>query len=110
MRDQREIWTSPARIRLGHADWLVPFAGLAAGLLVSDRDASLHLSNSPIRLKNYQRLSNYGIVGMAGTVGGLYLWGKATNDAHKQEAGVLSGEAAVNALLVSEALKFCDRA
>jgi hypothetical protein len=106
VRDQQEIWTSPARIRLGHADWLVPFAGLTAGFLITDRDASLHLSDSPNTLKRYQHLSNYGIVGMAGTVGGLYLWGKATNDAHKQEAGVLSGEAAVNALLISEALKF----
>ena len=106
LRDQREIWTSPASIRLGHADWLVPFAGLTAGFLVTDRDASLHLSNSPNTLKRYQHLSNYGIAGMAGTVGGLYLWGMATNDAHKQEAGVLSGEAAVDALLISEALKF----
>jgi len=106
LRDQREIWTSPARIRLGHADWLVPFAGLTAGFLVTDRDASLHLSNSPNTLKRYQRLSNYGIVGMAGAAGGLYLWGKVTNNAHKQETGVLSGEAAVNALLISEALKF----
>jgi hypothetical protein len=24
VHDQREIWTSPARIRLGHADWLYP--------------------------------------------------------------------------------------
>ena len=106
MRDQREIWTSPARIRLGHADWLVPFAGLTAGFLVTDHDTSLHLSNSPNKLKNYRNLSNYGIAGMAGAVGGLYLWGKATGDAHKQEAGVLSGEAAVNALLISETLKY----
>jgi hypothetical protein len=106
MRDQREIWTSPAHVRLGHLDWLVPFAGLTAGFLVTDRDASLHLSNSPSRLKNFSDLSNYGIAGMAGAVGGLYLWGKATSDAHKQEAGVLSGEAAVNALLVSETLKY----
>jgi hypothetical protein len=106
MRDQREIWTSPAHVRLGHADWLVPFAGLTAGFLVTDRDVSLHLSNSPSRLKNFRDLSNYGILGMAGAVGGLYLWGKATDDPRKQEAGILSGEAAVNALLVSETLKY----
>lgn len=106
MRDQRQIWTSPAHVRLGQADWLVPFAGLTAGFLLTDRDASLHLSNSPSRLKTFSDLSNYGIAGMAGAVGGLYLWGKATSDAHKQEAGVLSGEAAVNALLISETLKY----
>ena len=41
MRDQKAIWTSPAHIRMGEATWLVPFAGLTAGFLVNDRDASL---------------------------------------------------------------------
>src|SRR5919108_556061 len=106
VRDQRQIWTSPAHIRLGHADWLVPYAGLTAGFLVTDRDASLHLSNSPSTLKHYRDFSNYGLAGIGGVVGGLYLWGKATSDPHKQEAGILSGEAAVNALLVAEVLKY----
>lgn len=106
VRDQRQIWTSPTHIRLGQADWLVPFAGLTAGFLVTDRDASLHLSNSSSTLSHYRDFSNYGLVGVGGAVGGLYLWGKATSDPHKQEAGILSGEAAVNALLVTEVLKY----
>jgi hypothetical protein len=106
VRDQRQIWTSPAHVRLGHADWLIPYAGLAAGFLVTDRDSSLHLSNSPSTLKHFRDFSNYGLAGMGGAVGGLYLWGKATGDPHKQEAGILSGEAAANALLVTEVLKY----
>ena len=106
VRDQRQLWTSPAQIRLGHADWLVPYAGLTAGFLVTDRDTSLHLSNSPSRLKHYRDFSNYGLAGMGGAVGGLYLWGKATNDPHKEETGLLGGEAAANALLVTEVLKY----
>src|SRR6266850_2294088 len=51
-RDQRDIWTSPAHMRLGHATWLVPFAGVTAGLMVTDRDTSLHLSNDPNTLRN----------------------------------------------------------
>ena len=98
-RDQRQIWTSPAHLRLGNADWLVPYAGLTAGFLVTDRDASLHLSNSSATLKHYRDFSNYGLAGMGGAAGGLYLWGKATNDPHKEETGILGGEAAVNALL-----------
>jgi membrane-associated phospholipid phosphatase len=104
--DQRQIWTSPAHLRLGHADWLVPYAGLTAGFLVTDRDASLHLSNSISTLKHYRDFSNYGLAGMGGVVGGLYLWGKATNDEHKQETGFLSGEAVANALVVTEILKY----
>jgi len=106
MRDQKAIWTSPAHIRMGEATWLVPFAGLAAGFLVNDRDASLHLSNSPATLRHYTNFSNYGIAGMAGAGAGLFLLGKATRDDHKQEAGLLSGEAALDALLVSTALKY----
>lgn len=105
-RDQKTIWTSPAHIRMGEATWLVPFAGLTAGFLVTDRDASLHLSNSPATLRHYIHLSNYGIAGMAGAGAGLYLLGKATRDEHKQEAGLLSGEAALDALFVSTALKY----
>ncbi|HET8924899.1 MAG TPA: capsule assembly Wzi family protein [Candidatus Acidoferrum sp.] len=106
MRDQGEIWKSPAHLRLGQADWLVPFAGITAGFLVTDHDASLHLSNSPKTLKNYTDFSNYGMAVMAGGVGGLYLWGRATHDPHKREAGILSGEAAVDGLLVATALKY----
>jgi hypothetical protein len=112
VRDQRQLWTSPARVRIGHADWLVPYAGLTAGFLVTDRDASLHLSNSPNTLQHYRDFSNYGLAGMGGAVGGLYLWGKATDDAHKREAGILSGEAAANAVAVVEVLKYatgCER-
>ena len=106
LRDQKEVWTSPAHVRLGHADWLVPYAGLTAGFLVTDRDASLHLPNSPSTLQHYRDFSNYGLAGMGGAVGGLYLWGKATGDAHKKEAGILSGEAAANALIVAEIVKY----
>lgn len=105
-RDQKAIWTSPAHIRTGQATWLVPFTGLTAGFLVTDRDASLHLSNSPATLRHYTNFSNYGIAGMAGAGAGLFLLGKATRDEHKQEAGLLSGEAALDGLFVSTALKY----
>jgi hypothetical protein len=105
-RDQRAIWTSPVHLRLGYADWLVPFAGITAGLLLTDRDVNLHQSNSPGTLKNYRNLSNFGFAGMAGVTGGVYLWGRITGDPHKQEAGILSGEAALDGLLVSTAVKY----
>ncbi len=105
-RDQKAIWTSPAHIRLGDATWLVPFAGLTAGFLVTDRDASLHLSNSPATLRHYTSFSNYGLAGMAGAGAGLYLLGKATHDEHKRETGLLSGEAALDGLFVSTTLQY----
>jgi membrane-associated phospholipid phosphatase len=105
-QDQRALWTSPSHLRLGNADWLVPFAGITVELMSTDQSVIFHESNSPSTLKKYQNLSNYGIAGMAGAVGGMYLWGRATHDPHKREAGILSGEAALNALLMTTALKY----
>jgi hypothetical protein len=104
--DQRAIWTSPAHIRLDSAAWLVPFAGLTAGFIETDRDANSHLSSVPSHVNHYSNLSNYGIAGMAGVGGGLYLLGRVTNDDHKQEAGLLSGEAAIDGLFVTTVLKY----
>jgi membrane-associated phospholipid phosphatase len=104
--DQKAIWTSPAHLRFAHADWLVPLGGLTAGLLVTDRDVSKHLANSPSRLKHYKDFSNYGVAGMAGAASGLYLLGQISGDAHKKEVGLLSGEAALDAVAVSTILQY----
>ena len=103
-RDQKAIWTSPAHLRIGDATWLVPFAGLTAGFLVTDHEASSHLSHTPSTLRHYTSFSNYGLSGMVGTGAGLYFLGKATGDEHKREAGLLSGEAALDGLFVSTAI------
>src|SRR5713226_5342781 len=73
--DQVGIWTSPGRARLKDATWLVPLAGLTAGLFVTDAQFSRHLSNSPSTLNHYQNLSNYGTFSLAGVAGGMYLLG-----------------------------------
>jgi hypothetical protein len=104
--DQRTIWTSPAKLRPSDAAWLVPVAGVAAALFATDREFSRSLSNSPSRLTNSQNLSNYGLVSLVSAGGGLYLWGKLKSDNHKTETAILAGEAAVNSLLVTEALKY----
>ena len=43
---------------------------------------------------------------MAAAAGGLYLWGHFTHNDHKRETGFLAGEAAVNAMAASYALKY----
>jgi membrane-associated phospholipid phosphatase len=106
VRDQKAMWTSPAHLRLGDATWLVPFAGLTAGFLVTDRDASSHLPNSPSSLRHYTSFSNYGIAAMAGAGAGVYLLGRVTKDEHKRETGLLSGEAALDGLFVATVLKY----
>lgn len=105
-KDQAALWTNPGRGRFADLDWLVPLAGLTAGLLVTDRDASRHLSNSPKRLDRSRQVSNFGTAAMVSAAGGLYLWGKATHDEHRRETGLLSGEALVNAIALATVVKY----
>ena len=105
-RDQIGMWTSPARIRLSDATWLVPAGGFTAALFATDSDVSGHLSNTPNTLLRYRHISDYGVYSMAGGSGAIYLLGLATQNAHQRETGFLSGESAIDALAVVEALKY----
>jgi hypothetical protein len=46
---------------------------------------------------------------MAGGGAAIYLWGLMSHNEHQRESGFLSGEAAVDSLLVVEALKYATR-
>ncbi|PYU66876.1 MAG: hypothetical protein DMG52_35285, partial [Acidobacteria bacterium] len=56
--DQREIWTSPAKLRLADTEWLIPLSGITAGLFVTDGDFSRHLSQNPTTISHYKTVSN----------------------------------------------------
>jgi len=107
--DQRELWASPAKLRFSDADWLVPAGGLAAGLFVTDRDVSLHLSHNPRTISRYNTISNAGVGALLGGAGGLWLLGHVRHDEHWSETGVLAGEAVLNSLVVVEGLKYTLR-
>jgi membrane-associated phospholipid phosphatase len=109
LRDQIGMWSSPARIRLSDATWLAPLGGFAAGLLATDSDVSRHLSDAPDTLLRYRHLSDYGVYSMAGGGAGIYLLGLMSHNEHQRESGLLSGEAAVDSLLIVEALKYATR-
>src|SRR5437867_13079363 len=53
LQDQKHIWTSPARLQFSDTEWLVPLAGISAGLVVTDRDVNLHLSHDPKTISHY---------------------------------------------------------
>lgn len=108
LHDQIGIWTSPSRARLADATWLVPLGGFAAALFVTDSDISRHLSNDPSTLLRYKHISDYGAYSMGGGAAGLYLLGVATHNDHERESGLLSGEAALDAVAVVEAMKYAS--
>jgi len=104
--DQKTIWTSPTHLRLVDANWLVPLGGALAAMLATDTETSKHLSNSANRIKYSKDVANYGVGSLIAVGGGLYLWGHFTHDDHKRETGFLAGEAAIDSLAVTYAVKY----
>ena len=109
VNDQKDIWTSPARLRLSDADWLVPSGGFAAALFATDRDYSTHLSNNPSTISHYKTLSTAGVGALVGAGAGLWLLSYPAHNEHWRETGFLAGEAAINSLISVEALKYSLR-
>lgn len=104
--DQKQIWTSPARVRLSDATWLVPLGGLTAGLFATDRQYSASLSNSASTINHYKTVSNAGIAGLVGASAGMYLMSFPSHNEHWRETGFLAGEAAINSLIPIEIMKY----
>lgn len=109
VHDQFRIWTSPARLKLKDATWLVPVGGLTAAMIASDRDFSRTVAKHTSIQSPANTFSNVGLAALAGGAGGFYLWGATTGDPHKRETGMLASEALINGLGVSEALKYVFR-
>jgi membrane-associated phospholipid phosphatase len=108
-QDQRQIWTSPSRARFSDSTWLVPLAGVTAGLFATDRQYSASLSQNPSTLRHYRTVSNFGVASLVGAGAGLYLFSFPMHNEHWRETGVLAGEAALNSLVTVEALKYSLR-
>jgi membrane-associated phospholipid phosphatase len=106
LNDQKQIWTSPAKIRFSDAQWLVPLSGITATLFATDTTFSRHLSHNPTKLSHYDTLSNAGLGALLGGAGGMWLLGHVKHNSHWTETGFLAGEAALNSLVVVEAMSY----
>jgi len=106
LQDQREIWASPAKLRLSDTEWLVPLSGITAGLFVTDNDFNKGLSRDPKTINRYNNLSNASIAALVGGAGAMWLLSHETHNEHWRETGFLSGEAALNSLVVVEGMKY----
>jgi FlaA1/EpsC-like NDP-sugar epimerase len=103
LQDQKAIWTSPLRLRARDLYWLAPAAMGTAGLVLADNAILRHFGGAPMAHSN--TFSNYGLAALIGGGAGIYLSGVITHDDHRRETGLLAGEAAVNAVIVAEAMK-----
>ena len=103
--DQRDLWTTPFRMKTADWQWTVPLGIVGAGLLASDTAIEKHVSTSPGTSPRAVTFSNAGLATLIGTGGGMFLWGHLVHDEQRRETGLLSGEAAIDAVFETEVLK-----
>src|SRR5258708_18526900 len=104
--DQKEIWVIPAKLRFTDLACIVPYAGVASTLLLTDKDASLHMSHVPSTVSRYDNISNAGIDAMLGGAAGMWMLSYPKHNEHWRETGFLAGEAGISSLVDSEAMKY----
>jgi len=101
--DQKEFWSAPARFRTKDLKWILPAVGITAAFIASDSWWSKQVN--PSHIQTSLHISDYGTYSMIGLTGASFLFGHMTNDDHLQEAGFLTGEAAINATGVAYLFK-----
>jgi hypothetical protein len=101
--DQKEFWSSPARFRTKDLKWIVPGAGITAAFIASDSWWSKQVNTN--HMQTSLHISDYGTYSLIGLGGASFLFGHMTHNDHLQEAGLLSGEAAINSTGVTYLFK-----
>ncbi|HEX3740543.1 MAG TPA: capsule assembly Wzi family protein [Terriglobales bacterium] len=103
VQDQRSFWLAPMHFHKQDLEWIVPFAGVTTGFVEGDSWISKQIPVGEInRSKTF---SNYATYSLIGAGAGSFLLGHIKNDDQMSEAGLLSGEAAINATAISYLLK-----
>jgi hypothetical protein len=101
--DQYAFWTAPAHFHVKDLEWIAPFAGVTAGFMASDSWLSKQVPLGQVsRSKTF---SNYATYSLIGAGAGSFLLGHLTSNDQLSEAGLLSGEAAINSTAVSYLFK-----
>ncbi len=103
--DQARLWSSPARAKLNDAEWLVPFAGITTGLIMTDRTTAHEMSRGG-HVSLSDNVANLGLGAYGGVLVGMYYFGHRHDDLRKQETALLAGEAALNALAINTVIKY----
>ena len=104
--DQKQIWTSPARLRWPDINWLMPLSGITAGMFVTDADMNRHISHNPTTVSHYNTASNAGVAALIGGAGAMWALSYPKHNPHWRETGFLAGEAVVNSFVTVEAMKY----
>ena len=106
LEDQRDIWTSPLKLKRKDIVWIVPAGVVLGGLIYRDVDAYRGLSVTAPHAATAKTFSDAGVVGLGGVTAGFYLLGVLKKDDHMRETGVVATEAVANSMAVDYVLKY----
>ena len=104
--DQKEIWTSPFRLKKKNAPYWIGFTAVTAVLIATDRRTSKTFENNNAQIRWGNRISDIGsIYTVIPVVAGIYSLGIWKDNPKARETGVLSAQALLDSLIVVEILK-----
>ena len=106
LQDQAAIWTSPIHIRKNDLEWLLPLAAATGAAIATDQSAMNHVvSKNPSFNQANVNVSNVMIGGFIAAPVGLYGLGHFKASPRAREAGILSGEAMLDGVVVEQGMK-----
>ena len=101
--DQKAFWIAPMHFQKKDIEWIAPFAGVTAGFIAGDSWISNQIPLGEVHRS--KTVSNYATYSLIGVGAGSFLFGHLRGDDRMSEAGLLSGEAAINSTTVTYLLK-----
>src|SRR5262245_17890353 len=105
LTDQKQIWTSPLRVKASDAKWLLPLVGLTAVAFKQDNDISQRFDNKASLQGNSLRVSNAGPIAKFSVPATFLLLGKFTGDARVADTGRRTLQAGLYTTLVIQGIK-----
>ena len=106
LRDQGAIWSSPVRIRYDNLSYLVPLGLAVTAAITTDHQAmSEVVSHDPTFNNHNTTASNILVSPFIAAPVVLYSAGHFRDSDHAREAGILSGEAMLDGLVVEQGMK-----
>src|ERR1700681_150320 len=85
---------------------MVSVCGIISAVVVTDAAYSRPPIHDPKTMSHYNTISNAGIAALAGGAGAMWMLSYKNHNSHWRETGFLSGEAALNSLVMTEAIKY----
>ena len=106
LRDQAVIWTSPARIRMHDFMWLAPLGAATGAAIATDQRTMRDVVSHDLNFNNATiDTSNALLGGLIAAPVAIYSYGYFEHHPHAQEAGIVSGEAMVDGVIVEQGMK-----